>query len=85
MINYDDFSKIELKIGKVIKAERVEGAEKLLKLEVDFGTEKRQIISGIAKASARRGSMCDGSLAQQAPAAYRKVRRATWPPPSSPA
>ncbi len=50
MINYDDFAKIELKIGKVLSAEPVEGSEKLLKLEVDFDAEKRQIVSGIAKA-----------------------------------
>jgi methionine--tRNA ligase beta chain len=48
-ITYDEFSKIELKVGKVLTAEKVEGSEKLLKLEVDFGQEKRQIISGIAK------------------------------------
>lgn len=49
MITIDDFKKIELKAVKVISAERVEGSEKLLKLEVDLGDEKRQIVSGIAK------------------------------------
>lgn len=47
MINYDDFKKIELKVAKVIEAERVEGSEKLLKLKVDLGSEQRQIIAGI--------------------------------------
>ena len=50
MINFNDFQKIEIKIGEVLSAEKVEGSEKLLKLSVDFGEEKpRQVISGIAK------------------------------------
>lgn len=51
MINYDDFSKIEIKIGKVINAERVPETDKLLKLEVDFSeASSRTIVSGIAHA-----------------------------------
>jgi methionine--tRNA ligase beta chain len=50
LINYDEFSRVELKVVKVISAERVDGSEKLLKLQVDMGTEQRQIVSGIAKA-----------------------------------
>ena len=49
MINIDDFKKVELKVAKVISAEIVEGSEKLLKLEVNLGEEKRQIIAGIGK------------------------------------
>ena len=50
MITFEDFQKIEIKIGEVLSAEKVEGSEKLLKLSVDFGEEKpRQVISGIAK------------------------------------
>ncbi len=49
MINYDDFAKVEMQIGTILSCEPVEKSEKLLKLEVDFGTEKRQILSGIAK------------------------------------
>lgn len=50
MINYDDFAKVEIKVGKIISAEKIEGSEKLLKLMVDFAeTEPRQIVSGIAK------------------------------------
>lgn len=50
MITYDDFRKVELKIAKVIAAEEVAGAEKLLKLEIDLGSgEKRQIVAGIKK------------------------------------
>jgi methionyl-tRNA synthetase len=47
-IQYDDFAKLELKAGTVISCEKVEKADKLLKLEVDLGTEKRIIASGIA-------------------------------------
>lgn len=50
-ITFDDFSKIEIKIGKVINAEKVPETDKLLKLEVDFGEdENRTIVSGIAHA-----------------------------------
>lgn len=50
MISIDDFKKVEMRAGKIISAEPVEGSEKLLKLSVDFGEENpRQVISGIAK------------------------------------
>lgn len=47
-INFDDFAKIDLKTGTITAAEKVEKADKLLKLEVDLGFEKRTIVSGIA-------------------------------------
>lgn len=47
-INYDDFAKLDLRTGKIIHAEKVEKADKLLKLEVDLGFEKRTVVSGIA-------------------------------------
>lgn len=48
MINIDEYAKIEIKIGCVLKAEFILDADKLLRLEVDFGEEKpRQIVSGI--------------------------------------
>jgi methionyl-tRNA synthetase len=47
-IVFDDFAKIDLKIGTILSAEKVEKADKLLKLEVDLGFEKRTIVSGIA-------------------------------------
>ena len=48
MINYDDFSKVEVKIGTVVSAERVPESEKLIRLIVDLGeSEPRQILSGI--------------------------------------
>lgn len=51
MITFKDFEKIEIKIGKVLSAEKVPETDKLLKLEVDFGVDdKRTIVSGIAHA-----------------------------------
>ena len=47
-IIFDDFPKIDLKVGTITAAEKVEKADKLLKLEVDMGFEKRTIVSGIA-------------------------------------
>lgn len=47
-IVYDDFGKIDLKVGTILSAEKVAKADKLLKLEVDLGFEKRTIVSGIA-------------------------------------
>jgi methionyl-tRNA synthetase len=47
-IQYDDFAKLDLKVGTITAAEKVAKADKLLKLEVDLGFEKRTIVSGIA-------------------------------------
>jgi methionyl-tRNA synthetase len=47
-IVYDDFAKLDLKVATIIAAEKVAKADKLLKLEVDIGFEKRTIVSGIA-------------------------------------
>lgn len=47
-IQYDDFAKLDFRVGTVTAAEKVEKADKLLKLEVDLGFEKRTIVSGIA-------------------------------------
>jgi len=47
-IQFEDFAKVELRTGTILSAEKVEKADKLLKLEVDMGTEKRTIVSGIA-------------------------------------
>jgi methionyl-tRNA synthetase len=49
-IEIDDFAKIDLLIAKIIKAEHVEAAEKLLKFQLDIGGETRQILSGIKAA-----------------------------------
>ena len=47
-ISIDDVAKVEIKIGEIKSAEKVENADRLLKLEVDFGDHTRQIVSGIA-------------------------------------
>ena len=49
-ISIDDFAKVELRVAQVKAAEKVKGADKLLRLEVDLGTEVRQLVAGIAEA-----------------------------------
>jgi len=49
-ITIDDFAKVDLRVGTVREAERVKGADKLLRLLVDLGFEQRQVLAGIAKA-----------------------------------
>lgn len=56
MINFDDFQKLEIKIGTILEAEKIEGADKLLKLTIDLGDpagtgqgEKRIVVAGIAE------------------------------------
>jgi methionyl-tRNA synthetase len=51
-ISIDDFAKVEMRVGQVKVAEKVKGADKLLRLEVDIGTEVRQVVAGIAEAYA---------------------------------
>ncbi len=51
-ISIDDFAKVEMRVGVVKVAEKVKGADKLLRLEVDIGTEVRQVVAGIAEAYA---------------------------------
>ena len=48
-IEYDDFSKLDIRTGKILEAEKVPKADKLLKLLVDIGIEQRTIVSGIAE------------------------------------
>lgn len=49
-ISIGDFLKVEMRVGQVKHAERVKGADKLLRLEVDIGSEVRQVVAGIALA-----------------------------------
>ena len=49
-ITIDDFAKIDLRVATIIKAEQVEGAKKLLRLELDLGFEQRQVFAGIKSA-----------------------------------
>lgn len=46
-INYEDFKKVEIKVGEIMEVEEIPASEKLLKLKVNFGDEERQILSGI--------------------------------------
>ena len=48
MITFDDFKKLDIRIATIVEAEKVEGADRLLKLVVDLGDEKRQLVAGIA-------------------------------------
>jgi methionyl-tRNA synthetase len=49
-ISIDDFLKVEMRVGEIKVAEKVKGADKLLRMEVDIGSEVRQVVAGIAKA-----------------------------------
>ncbi|HPC30580.1 MAG TPA: methionine--tRNA ligase subunit beta [Candidatus Paceibacterota bacterium] len=49
MITFEDFEKIDLRLAKIIAAERIDGSDKLLKLKAQIGDEERQIIAGIGK------------------------------------
>jgi methionyl-tRNA synthetase len=49
-IQYDDFAKLDLRIARIVNAEAVEGADKLLKLTLDLGGETRQVFAGIKSA-----------------------------------
>ena len=46
----DEFKKTELRVAKILSAERVEGSEKLVKLQISLGAEERQLVAGIGKA-----------------------------------
>jgi methionyl-tRNA synthetase len=48
-ISFEEFSKMDLRVAVVLEAERVQGADKLLKLKIDLGSETRQIVAGIAE------------------------------------
>ena len=47
-ISIDDFKKVEIRIGEIRNAGKIEGSDKLLRLIVNFGSEERQVLSGIA-------------------------------------
>ena len=49
IITIDDFAKLDLRVAKIIEADKFEGSNKLLKFKVSLGSEERQIVSGIAK------------------------------------
>lgn len=47
MISFEDFKKLDIRVGKIVSAEKISGTNKLLVMEVDFGAETRQIVAGI--------------------------------------
>ena len=49
MISFQDFQKLDLRIGEIASAEKIEGTDKLIKMNIDFGSEQRQIIAAIAE------------------------------------
>ena len=49
LISYEEFMKMDLRVAKIMAAERVPNTNKLLKLEIDLGTEKRTMVAGIAE------------------------------------
>jgi methionyl-tRNA synthetase len=49
LITFDDFMKVDLRVAKILEAEKVEGADRLLKLQISLGTVERQIVAGVAK------------------------------------
>ena len=49
IISYEEFKRMDLRVARILTAERIPGATKLLKLEVDIGTEKRQMVAGVAE------------------------------------
>lgn len=48
IISFDEFKRMDLRVGEILKAEKVPGTDKLLKIEVDIGTEKRTMVAGVA-------------------------------------
>jgi methionine--tRNA ligase beta chain len=48
MVAFDDFMKLDIRVGTVTAADKVEGADKLIRLELDLGDEHRQVVAGMA-------------------------------------
>jgi methionyl-tRNA synthetase len=49
-ISIEEFARIQMRVGQILEAEKIEGSRKLLKLRVDIGSEVRQLVAGIAEA-----------------------------------
>jgi len=49
-IGIEDFAKIQMRVGQILEAEKIEGSRKLMRMRVDIGTEVRQVVAGIAEA-----------------------------------
>jgi methionine--tRNA ligase beta chain len=72
-INFEQFKTVEIRIGKITACEKVADADKLLKLQVDFGEFQRQIVSGIAE-SFTPEELVGKSLPFIVNLEYRKIR-----------
>ncbi len=48
-ISIEDFAKVQMRVGQILEAEKIEGSRKLIRLRVDIGTEVRQVVAGIAE------------------------------------
>lgn len=49
MITFEDFKKMDIRIGRIVAAVKVPGTDKLMRIEIDMGAEKRQVVAGIAE------------------------------------
>jgi len=49
LVTFEDFKKLDLRVAKVLAAEQVENTDRLMRIQIDLGSEKRQIVAGIAK------------------------------------
>jgi len=49
-IGIEDFAKVQMRVGQILEAEKIEGSRKLIKMRIDIGTEVRQVVAGIAEA-----------------------------------
>ena len=49
MITFEEFQRVDLRVAKILKAEKIENSNKLIKLEIDLGEEKRIIVAGIGE------------------------------------
>ncbi len=51
-ISIEEFARVQMRVGQVLEAEKIEGSRKLIRMKVDIGTEVRQVVAGIAEAYA---------------------------------
>ncbi len=49
-ISIEDFAKVQMRVGQILEAEKIEGSRKLVKMKIDIGSEVRQVVAGIAEA-----------------------------------
>ena len=62
MINFDHFTKLDIRIGTIKSAERIDGSSKLIKLLIDLGSETRQLIAGIGETISDLGTLIDRQI-----------------------